>query len=402
MFPVVSLGAVRPSPVYEGRDHTLTIQVRINPPLDGAAPDKCELRPGMEPCLDGGIWVYDSSKGEIVDELIAFVFRVGDDTRTLSYRVYDDEVYTPDRKIKVRINTHFDNTDTYGYMINESTITVNVIDNDSGADPDPDPDPDTNPNPNGHANANSYASTHTDAGTSFDSVYWKQWGGGAEFRPPILVRSHRSVRLGRAISGSYRNTDPDANADFHSSANADPHANANTDAHPSANADPHAETHGNAYSDTHGNPDADTHGNPDADTHAHSGADVHAYANGNRHSHANRDANPHGRADRRTVANPSRGDAADRCSHRTGGTGNLNNRRCHTQSPQRPWAGGRGQPSADDPRHHPCYRLTPGRRRLRLPDIAQALKPNVRSPTRRRPFTRHCPPPGPSPALVRA
>ena len=103
-LPVVTLGSVTPSPVRpSGR---LTITVHINPPLpaDAIESDK----------ITGGILAFDSWQyGGGVDDLIAFVFRAGQVTRTISYTVLteddgDVEPSTTDREIRIEINPVFD------------------------------------------------------------------------------------------------------------------------------------------------------------------------------------------------------------------------------------------------------------------------------------------------------
>ncbi len=94
----MSLASVEPSPVREGE--TLRITVRISQPLPEDADSQTQVR--------GGVIVWDSWKGEYADQLIAFVFRAGADTRLLHYTVDDDGEPTTGRTIRVAANWVFD------------------------------------------------------------------------------------------------------------------------------------------------------------------------------------------------------------------------------------------------------------------------------------------------------
>ena len=131
--PVVRLVSVVPAPVREGE--RLTVAVRIDPP--GQAGSK----------IEGGILVFDTwndaQDGTNVDSLIAFVFRDSTETRSIGYRVHDDNALTPNRKVRIEINRVFD-----GYRVIESSesswrTTVDVIDNDTADPPPPPPPPPT-------------------------------------------------------------------------------------------------------------------------------------------------------------------------------------------------------------------------------------------------------------------
>ena len=126
-LPVVSLERVDPSPVREGE--RLTVTVRIAPPLPADATEETRVR--------GGILVYDSSKSDFADALIAFVFRAGAETRDLTYRVDDDGVITTDRTIRVAVNWVFDSYQVGG----PSEIVVPVLDTSATGSPPLPPPP---------------------------------------------------------------------------------------------------------------------------------------------------------------------------------------------------------------------------------------------------------------------
>ena len=130
-LPVVSLTSVQPSPVREGSG--LTATVRIAPPVPA----------GSNETIRGGIWVFDSWKGKQVDQLIAFVFRAGQVTKSMTYGVDDDGQVTTDRTIRVEVNRLFE-----GYRVGApSTTTVRVLDKDTTW---------SRPSPHGYAEADAY------------------------------------------------------------------------------------------------------------------------------------------------------------------------------------------------------------------------------------------------------
>ena len=101
--------------------------------LVGGVPQRSE-----NPCVEGGILVYDTFKGDEsdpdrADELIAFIFFGGDTEDQLTVFVRDDECVTPGRTLRVTINESFD-ADTHGYEIRNSSFTIPVIGNDKRGD----------------------------------------------------------------------------------------------------------------------------------------------------------------------------------------------------------------------------------------------------------------------------
>ena len=95
---------------------------------------RCQRRTA-NPCVEGGVVVFDSyneheSNGNLADELIAFIFFGGREAARLSIFI-DDECITPNRTIRVRLNSAFVGGD-YGYTIdgNNNEISVRVKGND--------------------------------------------------------------------------------------------------------------------------------------------------------------------------------------------------------------------------------------------------------------------------------
>ena len=89
-----------------------------------------------QPCIEGGILVYDSWKGDYVDQLVAFVFRQNDSTsKRIGYRVEmvpddcpdnnDEWKISGERIIRVLINEAF-RPDQYGYTINQSEFRATI------------------------------------------------------------------------------------------------------------------------------------------------------------------------------------------------------------------------------------------------------------------------------------
>ena len=123
--PTVKIVSVSPSPVREGG--RIEVVVSISPLVtDDYYEAECYNRREMKPCVEGGIRVFDtyndSPDNMSVDELIAFVFRKTQVTRTMSHAVAVDCVPTSGRTIRIEINNVFD-----GYTVgspSERTITV--------------------------------------------------------------------------------------------------------------------------------------------------------------------------------------------------------------------------------------------------------------------------------------
>ena len=130
-LPVVTLGSVTPSPVRPGQ--SLRITVHINPPLPADATE--------DDRITGGIQAFDSWKGSNADAWVKFVFRAGQTTRTMSYRVDDSVEPGPSaRTIRIAVNPVFDE-----YRVGSpSEVTINVRDEPA---PEPDPEPTEEPTP---------------------------------------------------------------------------------------------------------------------------------------------------------------------------------------------------------------------------------------------------------------
>ena len=125
-LPEVSLVSVEPSTVREGEP--LRITVRIEPPVPPLPP--AQAGSYEEDVVRGGILAFDSLGNDpVVDALIAFVFREGAETRSMSYWTPPDEdnVTTEPRTVRVKINPLFAD-----YQVGQpSEITIRVIDEDT-------------------------------------------------------------------------------------------------------------------------------------------------------------------------------------------------------------------------------------------------------------------------------
>ena len=124
--PTVKIVSVSPSPVREGG--RIEVVVSISPLVtDDYYEAECYNRREMTPCVEGGILVFDtyndSPDNMSVDELIAFVFRKTQVTRTMSHAVAVDCVATSGRTIRIEINNLFD-----GYTVGSpSKLTITVL-----------------------------------------------------------------------------------------------------------------------------------------------------------------------------------------------------------------------------------------------------------------------------------
>ena len=158
--PQVSIYAVMPEVGEENTDITVTL--RLSRPLvqedDLGAPDVDEREkycftntapPNHNPevCIEGGIIVWDTYDDHLYEvggpkydngfipsnEWIKFVFRNGEVEKRLTYNIADDECITPERAIRIVVNTAFIPED-YGYTIDtsESQVIVNGNDEENG------------------------------------------------------------------------------------------------------------------------------------------------------------------------------------------------------------------------------------------------------------------------------
>ena len=97
---------------------------------DGRGPNE---EPRDEVCIQGGIIVWDTYNDHLSDERagdsdqwVKFVFRGGETEKRLTFKAKPDDCITPDRTIRVAVNTVFDDLDDYGYIIDETEHTVHV------------------------------------------------------------------------------------------------------------------------------------------------------------------------------------------------------------------------------------------------------------------------------------
>ena len=156
-LPAVSLVSVEPSTVKEG--DSIKVTLKINPTLTDDFvndDDHFKCNHSNPPCIEGGILIFDSYNDYDVpgvvnkrpDDLIAFVFRVGDVDKELSHIVPNDDCKTSSRTVRIEINPSFWK-EVYGYTINSRTLTVRVSGkDDSNQDDCPTGSSNPNPNPN--------------------------------------------------------------------------------------------------------------------------------------------------------------------------------------------------------------------------------------------------------------
>ena len=141
--PEVSIVSVEPSDVAtEGGDVRVTLRLSRALSEDDRDRAMCyQGRPEEDqangtyetPCIEGGIIIQDTYNDHLrddgpilADELIKFVFRDGEDEKSISYvRVAKDDCITPGRTIRIRINRAFDEA-TYGYTSDNTQHTLGV------------------------------------------------------------------------------------------------------------------------------------------------------------------------------------------------------------------------------------------------------------------------------------
>ena len=119
----------------DGGDAQATNKARCyGPPMNGQVPIKAT------PCVECGIVIFDSWKGEAADQLVAFVFRQTDPTsKRIGFSVDkapddcegDGWEISGERTIRVKINESFWR-DVYGYTIKQSTFGATVHPADEG------------------------------------------------------------------------------------------------------------------------------------------------------------------------------------------------------------------------------------------------------------------------------
>ncbi len=148
-LPEVSIKAVMPEVAEESDEEKhITVTLKLSRPLradekycyKGSADDGHN----GEVCIEGGIIVWDTYDDHLYDidgskydngfvpsnELIKFVFRNGEVEKRLTYSIFDDKCITPGRSVRIAINQSFDDTDTYGYIIDETESEIPVNGND--------------------------------------------------------------------------------------------------------------------------------------------------------------------------------------------------------------------------------------------------------------------------------
>ena len=139
--PTVSILSITPEVGEEDRNLRVTLQ--LSRPLtedeeycyDGRGPNE---EPRDEVCIQGGIIVWDTYNDHLSDERagdsdqwVKFVFRGGETEKRLTFKAKPDDCITPDRTIRVAVNTVFDELDDYGYIIDETEHTVHVSGDDT-------------------------------------------------------------------------------------------------------------------------------------------------------------------------------------------------------------------------------------------------------------------------------
>ena len=134
--PTVSIASITPEVGEEGG--RLRVTLELSRPL--TADEKfCYLgraaneEPKDEVCIQGGIIVWDTYDDHLRDDStgdsdhwIKFVFRGGETENRLSVDVANDECITPDRTIRIAVNSAFDDAETYGHLVDPTQHTVRV------------------------------------------------------------------------------------------------------------------------------------------------------------------------------------------------------------------------------------------------------------------------------------
>ena len=141
-LPEVSIASITPEVGEEGGylrvtlrlSRALTVDEKFCYPGRGANED-----PTDEICIQGGIIAWDSYNDHLSgnnDGMVKFVFGEGsrdgvpqEDGSILkrwTVSIKDDSCITPRRTIRIGVNTVFDDTDTYGYLIDETLHSVPV------------------------------------------------------------------------------------------------------------------------------------------------------------------------------------------------------------------------------------------------------------------------------------
>ena len=149
-LPEVSIASITPAVGEEGS--YLRVTLRLSRAL--TADEKfcypgntANEEPNDEKCIQGGIIAWDSYNDHLqdgnsgnADSLVKFVFGEGsrdgvpqEDGSILkrwTVSISNDNCITPDRTIRIAVNTVFDDADTYGYLIDGTVHTVPIAGND--------------------------------------------------------------------------------------------------------------------------------------------------------------------------------------------------------------------------------------------------------------------------------
>ena len=152
--PVVSISSVTPEFGEEGKDLRVTLKLNRQLTADekycyGSSGGTREERRKDEVCIEGGVVFFDSyndhlgaDRYKVNDGQHAFVFRNAEVEKRLTFTVQDGECITPNRTVKVAIYTPYQDLDSdgngtidddetiYGYNIDLTSFTVNVIGDD--------------------------------------------------------------------------------------------------------------------------------------------------------------------------------------------------------------------------------------------------------------------------------
>ena len=149
-LPEVSIASITPEVGEEGGYLRVTLQLSRALTADekfcypGRTADE---EPRDEMCIQGGIIAWDSYNDHLqdgnsgnADGLVKFVFGEGgrdgvpqEDGSILkrwTVSISNDNCITPDRTIRIAVNTVFDDADTYGYLIDGTVHTVPIAGND--------------------------------------------------------------------------------------------------------------------------------------------------------------------------------------------------------------------------------------------------------------------------------
>ncbi len=149
VLPEVSIASITPEVGEEGGYLRVTLRLSraLTEPEKFCYPSEANAQPYDEVCIQGGIIAWDSYNDHLQDEnsgnadgLVKFVFGEGGRDgvpqgdgsilKRWTVSISNDNCITPDRTIRIAVNTAFDDSDTYGYLIDETEHTVPIAGND--------------------------------------------------------------------------------------------------------------------------------------------------------------------------------------------------------------------------------------------------------------------------------